>query len=437
MNPAELYEFLSDPNLTELIETNKTTDDVFDVFDLYENQHSELLAWCMNPNEGHGQGDAVIKDFLEAAYYASHNSIWDNKKFFQMWTPGKIRTASFGAAFVTREFTLNIENGNKKGRLDLFLVDPQNKLLITIENKAGAKLTGPQLEKYVQAVKDNIASKKAFHGYHEAYIVLDRDLSEYSDEGLCKLSKRWSLLDYTWLSASAERARFQLERDSRSAQLLVAYCQRQTDWESEAEKRTSELAIDLAIAHPSVVEAMRDIDKQSMIDWKPLEGHSGELTIFLSQHRSVCEKIIATRGVAMLVKQLARAVPDLTPHYVETGRTWLAIMPPECAALMATDENAVWPINVSLFRVAKLSRPDAPRYNLRLIWVKNSFDSTRYDEPTLRSHFSKTFPGLSTFATSKIRRVPIAENMNPENSIEEIKKVLLQLAACMASIPAS
>lgn len=160
-----------------------------------------------------------------------------------------------------------MESGTEKGRLDLFLVDPQNKLLITIENKAGAKLTGPQLEKYVQAVKGNIASKTAFLDYQQAYIVLDRHLSEYSDEYLSKLSKRWTLLDYTWLSASAGRARFQLGRDSRSAQLLVAYCQRQTDWESEEEKRAADLAIDLAIAHPTVVKAMRDLNKQPMTNW--------------------------------------------------------------------------------------------------------------------------------------------------------------------------
>lgn len=437
MNPDELYDFLSDPDLTELIETNKTTDDVFDVVGLYENQHSELLAWCMNPNEGHGQGDAVIKDFLEAAYYAREGTIWDNKKFFQTWTPGKIRTTSFGAAFVTREFSLKVENGTQNGRLDLFLVDPQNKLLITIENKAGARLTGPQLDKYVQAVKNNIASKAAFNDYQEAYIVLDRQLSEYPDEHLAKLNKRWTLLDYTWLSASAGRARFQLERDSRSAQLLVAYCQRQTDWESEEEKRASDLAIDLAIAHPTVVNAMRDLDKQAMTDWKLLDGHVGELTIFLSQHRSVCKKIIDIRGVATVVKQLVKAVPTLTSDYIDTGRTWLATTPPECAELMLSDEDAVWPIYVNLFRVAKLSRPDAPRYNLHLVWVKNAFDSARYDEAALRPHFAKSFSDLSTFATSNVRRVPIAENVNPEAAIGEIKKLLANLVACMRDAPKS
>ena len=435
MKPQDLYKFLSDPDLTALIETNKTTDDVFDVFDVYENQHSELLAWCMNPNEGHDQGDAVIKDFLEAAYYAGDNAIWDNKKFFQIWTPGKIRTTSFGAAFMKREFALKVENGTKTGRLDLFLVDPQNKLLVTIENKAGARLAAEQLDKYLQAVKSNIASKKAFADYQQAYIVLDRDLSEYPDEDLCKLSKRWALLDYTWLAASAKRARFQLERGSRSAQLLVAYCQRQTDWESAAEKRASELAINLAIAHATVVKAMREVGKQSICDWKPLEGHYGELLVFLSQHHSACEKIIATRGVAVLVKQLLRAVPELTPEHIETGRKWLAVLAPECRDLMQPDEEADWPVYADLFRVANLSRPDAPRYNLHLVWVKNAFDAARYDEPVLRSHFANTFVGLSTFVDSNVRRILIAENMNPDTAIGEVNKLLAALSACMRSVP--
>src|SRR5256885_9626457 len=59
---------------------------------------------CLTPGEGHGQGDSVIKDFLEAAYQKSDAAIYDNKKFFRKWTPGRIRVSSFGSAFVTREF---------------------------------------------------------------------------------------------------------------------------------------------------------------------------------------------------------------------------------------------------------------------------------------------------------------------------------------------
>ena len=58
-----------------------------------------MLAWCLHPNEGHGQGDAVIKDFLIAAYEAGQETNkFANKIFFETWTPGKIRTSSFGSA---------------------------------------------------------------------------------------------------------------------------------------------------------------------------------------------------------------------------------------------------------------------------------------------------------------------------------------------------
>lgn len=152
MEPAEFYAFLRDPKLLELMELNKTVDDVFEVTTLLENQNSEVLAWCMNPHEGHSQGDWVIKDFLEAAHAASDGCTYDNRKFFAKWTPGKIRTGSFGAAFVTREFSIKVDEGTANGRLDLFLVDPANKILVAIENKVKASLTVQQLEKYVRAV---------------------------------------------------------------------------------------------------------------------------------------------------------------------------------------------------------------------------------------------------------------------------------------------
>ena len=199
MDSQELYSFIRDPKLLELIETNKTTDDVFDVITLTENQNSEVLAWCMSPNEGHAQGDAVIKDFLEAAYAASEGCTWDNKKFFAKWTPGRIRTTSFGAAFVTREFNIKVNDGAGNGRLDLFLVDPQNKFLITIENKVKSSLNASQLEKYVQAVKSTLASRKIFSEYDLAFIVIDKELESYSEEHIETLGTRWSLLDYQWL----------------------------------------------------------------------------------------------------------------------------------------------------------------------------------------------------------------------------------------------
>lgn len=437
MAPDDLYAFLGDSNLVELIEQNKTTDDFFDVFDLTENQHSDLLAWCMNPNEGHSQGDAIIKDFLEAGYTASSGSTWDNKKFFAKWTPGKIRTSSFGAAFVTREFTIEVERGRKKGRLDLFLMDPQNRILVTIENKVGASLTPEQLGKYVQAVKSEVSSNKVFADYDQAFIVLDRDLKDYSDKDLAKLGKRWTLLDYSWLEASAKRARFQLARDKNAAQLLVAYCQRQTEWESPTEKRTSELAADLVIAHPQVVEALRGLRKKSVLDWrlKTLEGATGELTLFDAQHRQVCEKLVGIRGVATIVQQLMKAMPELKQDQIETGRIWLNAVPRAALDLVRDGDEGYWPVYLNLRRASRVSRPDAPKFNLRLIWARGEFNASVCDEPSLRAHFEKDFPDLKNFANSDCRQIAIADHLEPADAVKAAKSTLDKMNAAIQTRP--
>ncbi|WZB60287.1 PD-(D/E)XK nuclease family protein [Achromobacter xylosoxidans] len=148
----------------DLIERVKISDDFLDVVSLTETQHSDMLAWCLHPNEGHGQGDAVIKDFLIAAYDAGQETNEDsNKAFFAAWTPAKVRTSSFGSAFIAREFSLATSEA-KKGRLDLFLIDPSNKIIVTIENKAGASLTEKQLSDYYSYCLTADRQPRSIHG---------------------------------------------------------------------------------------------------------------------------------------------------------------------------------------------------------------------------------------------------------------------------------
>ncbi|WP_448869309.1 PDDEXK-like family protein, partial [Delftia acidovorans] len=304
MNNDDLYSFFSDPELIELIEQAKISDDILDVITLNENQHSDMLAWCLTPGEGHGQGDSVIKDFLEAAYQKSDAAIYDNKKFFRKWTPGRIRVSSFGSAFVTREFVVSVKEPGQEekrtGRLDLFIVDPQNKLLIAIENKVGARLTEEQLARYQGAINKEIGSRPIFKDYEFAYVVLDRELDWYTDDKLNALGKRWALLDYSWLEASARRARLQVTRNNQAAQLLVAYCQKQTSWESSSEARLSELAGEIASKHPQVIAALSALRGQSIAQWTPktLEGLSGELALFRAQHLRLCMLLTRSQGIA-------------------------------------------------------------------------------------------------------------------------------------------
>lgn len=66
MESQELYSFLSDDRLVDLVECVKVSDDFLDVISLSETQHSDMLAWCLHPNEGHGQGKARTKNAFQS-----------------------------------------------------------------------------------------------------------------------------------------------------------------------------------------------------------------------------------------------------------------------------------------------------------------------------------------------------------------------------------
>ncbi|MFJ3468728.1 PD-(D/E)XK nuclease family protein [Pseudomonas sp. NPDC090201] len=416
MDAHELYSFLRDPQLLELIELNKISNNIFDIIKLGENQNSSMLAWCMNPNEGHAQGDAVIRDFLEGAYAASEGCTYDNKKFFAEWTPGRIRTTSFGAAFVTRELSIKVDDGTANGRLDLFLVDPQNKILIAIENKVKASLSSAQLEKYVFAVKAQLSSRKVFSEYDLAFVVLDKDLEAYTEEQIGALGKRWALMDYQWLELSANRARHNLTRGNQAAQMLASYCQSVTSWEDPARKEIAEIMADLVLSHPTVIECLRKLNNTAMDRWvsSALEGHEGELTLFLAQHKVVCQKLMSVKGVASILPKLKKAMPSMPANCIHEGSYWFVIKPPSAQRIERDDH---WAIYIDLYRLNQISTAKSPKFNVKLVWVKSAFDPSTCSEPALRDFFEPEFKELGKRVSSDRRRILLAEHVTPAEAI--------------------
>lgn len=419
MDAENFYEFLSDPQLIELIERAKTSDDILDVITLSENQHSDMLAWCLTPGEGHGLGDSVIKDFLEAGYHASWGAIYDNRKFFEKWTPGRIRASSFGAAFVTREFAIKIPDADlstkKGGRLDLFLIDPQNKLLVAIENKVGAKLDAVQLENYQAAVNREIGGRPMFKGYEFAYVVLDRELEWYTEEGLKKFGKRWCMLDYRWLEASASRARLHVARNNQAAQLLVSYCQKQTDWESPSEQALSELAADIAERYPSVIGGLLELRGNEIPKWTPktLDGHVGELTLFRAQNLRLCELLLRSRGIAALQGKIRKALP-LGEELLQHGRIWLEFATSEMDIL--TIPGKAWALSINIFRPSGNDN-DKPSYTVRVMWRNASLDRAYGDGQQLRAKLDEVLPGIKRYETAAVRRMVIARDLDATKAL--------------------
>lgn len=274
-------DFILDPRLRNALERVKRSNDIFDIIDLGENQHSEILKWLFDPREGHGQGDAILKDFLTAAYANSDDNILCNKDFFADWTPSRISRTGFQSIISIREYVLP-----QKGRLDLLMIDPVNQIVIVVENKHGARLGPTQLETYYQEIAA-LRARPAFKGYRTAHIVLDRNFGGGKDEDENRKSprNRWAFLDYQWLKAGADRAVFQLKRGNQSAGLVIAYCQKQTDFIPPEEKELDDILADIYIEHQEVVESLGNVvglDAMVITDGQ-LNGDLGEKWIF-SQH---------------------------------------------------------------------------------------------------------------------------------------------------------
>lgn len=403
----------------EMLEQVKISDDIFDVIDLSENQHSDMLAWCLNPNEGHAQGDALIKDFLIAAHAESFSCTWDNKQFFAYWTPSRVRTSSFGAAFLTREFSIKLDDEGKKGRLDLFLIDPTNKLLIAIENKAGAKLSESQLSTYCERVNREFGSRPIFKDYRFAFIVLDRDLDSYSEEHVASLGTRWAFLNYQWLEAAATRAKHHLARNNQAAQLLMAYCQKQTNWEKPSAKRLSELAAEIAMDHEPILNMLKDIKLEKIVSWTPslLTGEVGDLRLFYQQNTQLCKILLEAGGMGAIAGGLKRLMPTLGSESIEKTRTWLAFVTNSMHSLLDADvEEANWPIYITIRRE---SSDDAinSKFAVRFVWCREDFHP-EFEAEKLRSFLAKSYPELDRFSAFPHRRVVVKRQVEASSAIK-------------------
>lgn len=373
MDEQTFYTFLEDKHFIELQELLKTSDDILDVITLTENQHSHMLAWCLNPNEGHGQRDAIIKDFLTAAYYASTEHKYDNKKFFHIWTPGLIHQTSFGSLFVCREFSIVDLNGGRR-RLDLFLIDPQNKFIVTIENKAGSTPDVAQLDDYHAAVKNALARNACFHGYNFLFVAIDKWFDQSADNDFVSQAKRWAFMNYQWLDKAAHRARLQSENHHAAVQLLLSYCQKQADWQSPAEQRISELSATLAIRYAPLVEHFYQQRNHSPVQWRvsKFAGIDAEMLLFLQQHRPLCDKLIQSRGIAGVLVNMKKALPDLQgddgsySNNLQISRTWFNFA---TDAMLEISAETYWPLYVNIFR-EKSENSRHPRFGLRVFYAE-------------------------------------------------------------------
>lgn len=83
-----------------------------------------------------------------------------------------------------------------------------------------------------------LARNACFHGYKFLFVAIDKWFNPSADNAFVSQANRWVFMNYQWLDKAAYRARLQSENHHAAVQLLLSYCQKQTDWQSPVEQKS-------------------------------------------------------------------------------------------------------------------------------------------------------------------------------------------------------
>lgn len=309
----------TDVQWAELLERRRGNADVFDVISIRETQHSDMLEWLFDARQGHGQGDAIFRDFLLAVYQAASKSIGGNgltRDFIRDWPPARIMTASFSSTMFFREYRLRGEGKEPDCILDLLVVDPDHKFIIAIENKAGARLTSTQLERYVDRLRNSRLVRNAFHDFRRAFVALDRNHEDDPEGSVQACDPRWALISYEWLQRAAKRAELAEQRGNKDASIVLSYCRQQIGYESPNTREINRLARELATRHKGAVEALRqaDLKLDDPANWtrSQLDAASdkGQVLRLLLQNAEACRYLTRLPQIELLHGAVVHATQD-------------------------------------------------------------------------------------------------------------------------------
>lgn len=411
--PREMAEFFRDESLAELQERLKIGDGLLDVIDLVENQHSAVMAWLLDPREGHGQGDSILRDFLThvsdqaAKRWAKKVSKRSDitQGFARNWAVQRLQTAGLGAAFAVTEFSSEVGN-----RLDLLIIDPENRYLVAVENKI-ARFKTEQLKKYRKYVLKLQKDTPALQNLQVAFVALARDFDPDDEEGfdptLRKELVHWIPSSYDWLKAGARRAELHIQRGNAAARLVQDYCQRQTGWQSPNNIECAKLVAQVWTKHPAAAAAVAGMGRKPQKAWVLGSKTSGKVgldaQLYAAQNQAVVEALIDGRGFNSVRQQLLQKNGHFTEDLVSYGRTWIDVMPRGVLPLYDVDASDYFPVFLNAYRKSETTS------RVRLVFRPGSVANRDLEETVRRvlTEFKPDFGKMKNFN----RRVVLNESV--------------------------
>lgn len=421
---AGLEALMADLRLVELCELQRTGDEVLDVIRLSENQHSDILAWMLDAKEGHGQGDEILRDLLVSAstLAASGDSGLDGRgataRFFAAWPPSRIRTTSFGAAFTARELGMSASQ-----RVDLFVIDAQNKFILLIENKAGVDHREGQLDQYRQSFNEAVAGNPRIRDYDQVCIALDR---RFDGDGMASRpsSESWLHLGYNWLKTSATRALMHVVRGNAAARLVVSYCNRQTDWESPNDEKCLQLAADLHQSYPEAVKHLVSFSRGRVErEWLTNRTGAEAYLLFLLQNKSAVALLKGTQGMASVKAALLAKLPSLRRENVKHKRAWLDMCP---TGWEQFEGEEWWPVFLNVCYADEVQS----RYTLALCWNADNA-RTQAGAEDLRRRLTSVEPKFGKHNDSRWRRVVLERSVGLADLLKRMAELDIRLSKAL------
>ena len=180
-----LKEFINDKEAQEKINAIKNSVMDFNIFEIaglsnQEIKHSNTLAWLFGDNE-HGLKYQILERFLKFTLENGNNT---SKRYENLEKYLKIQEK-------------NIRVFRESDNIDLLLIDENNKLVITIENKVEADEGEEQLLKYRKFIDDKYKDFKRIYIFLTKDGRLPKEKSEHS---------QWLIARYKMIGDSIEHS---------------------------------------------------------------------------------------------------------------------------------------------------------------------------------------------------------------------------------------
>ncbi len=308
---------------------------------------SNMLAWLLSPDEGHGLGDLPIKELLfEAASSCAGPPGGSVGKF----RPSFVANRSFANMVVVREYAVT----DPTGRIDLVLVDPMQELVIAVENKYGARQSADQLKNYAEAIASQMERGTT---WELICVLLDSDPDSAPED------PRWIKVSYEWITRML-RTQLDLKRLSADSEAtlrefveylgdvgLAPYLRLDGDHVVDRARKVAD-------KHQGIIRKMRDLRRQLSEPVAVLMSPKPEpIAIEYIRHRLLWDHVLETSDRAELITPVQRQLPGVLED-LDSGRCWTYFaLPNWTACRIPADEgkDATWPIYAFIYRSSEKS----------------------------------------------------------------------------------